>query len=491
MPQATYVSALGSVANHSVNTREKLNQMIKQRRNSVYDVYGLERNAVGAENHPATFFVPITPDLDKIIRWEFKLRIDSFLIPIAGDGIIVMPATVNVIPKSLDISTTTVSNTPSSHKHNITPNPHDHDVEPHQHNTQVVAGIQMVQPDYTEMRIFIDNIDFTDLLAKQFPLPKGAGIFPDDTLSNRYDIVEACELLSEEQRNKILRAGFHRVELRANGVYSASMIEFIKYSSINRHGNTSDPDEESGHTEIYPDRPIPPNPPVDPAQGGWTQVTTPVINRPAVSGMCLQYVDDCVNAPARQPSAQASWNVNVANGVAHGENPPVGVWIPIYFSINNGQFAGLGHVAWYYSDGVSTQIHDANVHAGMRPPYSSISELMTWMGWNMSYLGWSEVVDGSRAVTRTTRMARSARMMKSESEPMPEYIQPEFGVDVSTKYDLAIEKNTLEEKLKNLTGSKAYIFTETAKIKTALMQIESTLAKIQAIENLKGEPNEL
>lgn len=489
MARETVVTALAKVANHSANTREKLNQTIKQRRNAVYNVYGLERNTIGADGHPATFFVPITPDVDKIIRWEIKLRIDAFTIPIAGDGIVVMPATVNVIPASLNVSSTTVNDTPSNHKHNITPNPHDHDVEPHQHNTQVIAGIQMVQPDYTKIEIFIDNIDFTDLLAKQFPLPKGAGIFPDDTLSNRYDIVEACELLEEDQRNKILTAGFHRVELRANGVYSATMTEFMAYSLINRHGNTSDPDEEAGHTEIYPDRPIPPNPPVNPAQGGWTQVAIPNVNVGAVSGMCLQYVDDCIGAPARQPSAQASWNVNVANGVAHDENPPVGVWVPIYFSINNGQFAGLGHVAWYYSDGSSTQIHDANVHAGMRGAYSSISELMTWMGWNMSYLGWSEIVDGARAVTRSTRLKRSA--LAEERGVMVHDEQPKFGIDINTKYDLAIEKGMIEAKLANLTGTKAYIITETAKLKTALMQVNSTLSKIKAIEEIKGENYEL
>lgn len=128
----------------------------------------------------------------------------------------------------------------------------------------------------------------------------------------------------------------------------------------------------------------------------YVQVVTPDVNVPGYSGGCLQYVDDGVNPPKRQPTAQASWDYAVSTGVAHpNEEPPNGVWVPVYYSIDNGQWAGYGHVAWYYSDGKTTKIYDSEFGAGMRStPYSSGAELFQYMGWQMRYYGWSEAVDG-------------------------------------------------------------------------------------------------
>lgn len=128
----------------------------------------------------------------------------------------------------------------------------------------------------------------------------------------------------------------------------------------------------------------------------YAQVVTPNVNVPGYSGGCLQYVDDGVNPPKRQPTAQTSWDYAVSTGVAHpNEEPPNNVWVPVYYSIDNGQWAGYGHVAWYYSDGKTTKIYDSEYGAGVRSvPYSSGTELFQHMGWQMRYYGWSEAVDG-------------------------------------------------------------------------------------------------
>lgn len=132
----------------------------------------------------------------------------------------------------------------------------------------------------------------------------------------------------------------------------------------------------------------------------YVQVVTPNVNVPGYSGGCLQYVDDGVNPPHRQPTAQASWDYAVKTGAAHpNEEPPNNVWVAVYYSIDNGQWAGYGHVAWYYSDGKTTKIYDSEYGAGMRSaPYSSGAELFQYMGWQMRYYGWSESVDGLRIV---------------------------------------------------------------------------------------------
>lgn len=132
----------------------------------------------------------------------------------------------------------------------------------------------------------------------------------------------------------------------------------------------------------------------------YVQIVTPNVNVPGYSGGCLQYVDDGVNPPNRQPTAQRSWDYAVQTGVAHpNEEPPDNVWVPVYYSIDNGRWAGYGHVAWYYSDGKTTKIYDSEYGAGVRSaPYSSGAELFQHMGWKMRYYGWSEAVDGLRIV---------------------------------------------------------------------------------------------
>lgn len=157
----------------------------------------------------------------------------------------------------------------------------------------------------------------------------------------------------------------------------------------------------------------------------YVQVVTPNVNVPGYSGGCLQYVDDGVNPPHRQPTAQASWDYAVSTGVAHpNEEPPNGVWVPVYYSIDNGQWAGYGHVAWYYSDGNKTMIYDSEFGAGMRStPYSSGAELFQYMGWQMRYYGWSEAVDGLRIVKQ-----------KPQDKPKP---QPKKEVNL----DMYVIKN--------------------------------------------------
>lgn len=134
----------------------------------------------------------------------------------------------------------------------------------------------------------------------------------------------------------------------------------------------------------------------------YVQVVTPNVEVSGYSGGCLQYVDDGVNPPNRQPTAQRSWEYAVSTGVAHpNEEPPNNVWVPVYYSIDNGQWAGYGHVAWYYSDGKTTKIYDSEYGAGLRSsPYSSGQELFNYMGWKMRYYGWSEAVDGLRVVNK-------------------------------------------------------------------------------------------
>lgn len=134
------------------------------------------------------------------------------------------------------------------------------------------------------------------------------------------------------------------------------------------------------------------------------QITTPNLGVSAVRGWCLKFVDDAVKAPLRQPTAQAAYNIEKKAGNTRAGDPPVGVWVPIFFSLNKGQYAGLGHVAWAYNHGGGwIEIHDSETRAGARPVYSNISQVTTWFGAaGCVYLGWSYWVDGVQAIEEYT-----------------------------------------------------------------------------------------
>lgn len=150
----------------------------------------------------------------------------------------------------------------------------------------------------------------------------------------------------------------------------------------------------------------------------WKQKVTPNVNVPGYSGDCLAYVDDAVNPPHRQATAQVSWQYAVDTKVAHpGEEPPTGVWVPVYYSINNGPWAGYGHVAWFYSDGNNTVIYDSEFGCDNRTgPYSGGGDLFNYMGWQMSYLGWSEMVDGLRIVEKVTNNNSGSNPQQQKGE---------------------------------------------------------------------------
>jgi hypothetical protein len=121
--------------------------------------------------------------------------------------------------------------------------------------------------------------------------------------------------------------------------------------------------------------------------------------------MCLQWVDDTVNAPARSATAQVAYNKQLAAGNIRAGDPPVGVWVPVFFSIGKGPNAGLGHVAWAYNNGNGTMdIRDTETETGVRAAYgkgryTKITDVTDWFkNYQPKYLGWSTSVDGVEVV---------------------------------------------------------------------------------------------
>ena len=137
----------------------------------------------------------------------------------------------------------------------------------------------------------------------------------------------------------------------------------------------------------------------------YRQLITPNIDIGAKAGWCLQYVDDALGAAQgnRSKTAQIAYEMAKENGMVKADqNYPRNVWFIMFWSIDNGEYAGQGHVALAFVDDYGNmQIHDSEVHRGARQPYTSLSELSSWfgsVGTRLTFLGWSLGVDGRQII---------------------------------------------------------------------------------------------
>lgn len=151
----------------------------------------------------------------------------------------------------------------------------------------------------------------------------------------------------------------------------------------------------------------------------WKQLVQPNINISARAGMCLAYVDDAINATQRTYTAQIAHDTAKAKGwVRANQNYPKNVWFVMFWSIDNGDYQGQGHVALAFVDGQGNmQIHDSEVHRNARQPYTTLSELANWfgsVGTRLTYLGWSIGADGTLLIEEIKEKQEKAKAKKGE-----------------------------------------------------------------------------
>lgn len=139
----------------------------------------------------------------------------------------------------------------------------------------------------------------------------------------------------------------------------------------------------------------------------FKQLIIPLIASQAMASYCLQYVDDSINAPQETRTANAQIAHDKAkekNWVHEDQNFPRNIWFVMFWSIDNGDYAGLGHVALaYVDDAGNMQIHDSEVHRGARDVYTNFEDFYNWfgsVGTQMTYLGWGEGVDGVKLLEK-------------------------------------------------------------------------------------------
>ena len=167
----------------------------------------------------------------------------------------------------------------------------------------------------------------------------------------------------------------------------------------------------------------------------YKQLIMPLVVSSAISSYCLLYVDNTINVPQQYRTANAQIAHDQAkekNWVHENQDYPKNVWFVMFWSIDNGDYQGQGHVAIaFVDDSGNLQIHDSEVHRNARQPYTTLSEVSNWfgsVGTRLTYLGWSigvdnvKIIDEIKAETKT-----EIKKTDKKKEQLKIYGYPFFG----------------------------------------------------------------
>lgn len=207
--------------------KQDISQKNKQRRTGFVDLYGIEYTRQGDAGSDAKFYISVSLDLVYYERFQFKLYIQPF---------------TSTVESGTESATVTVDNTSLSvSNNNITPNPHRHTTQPHSHN--VVSGISLVHTTADDFEILVDDVEITDYLISQHDGDwiDGEGLYPNGSLEEDkgfYDILEVATVMQSEGRDadveKLLKPGFKEIKIKSNAPFQVTLINYLKYSHLNR-----------------------------------------------------------------------------------------------------------------------------------------------------------------------------------------------------------------------------------------------------------------
>ncbi|WP_321383205.1 hypothetical protein [uncultured Enterococcus sp.] len=218
----TYNSALNKMAERVADRTIENRQDQLQRRNQVVDMYGMEFTRQGDSEHPAAFYISVSPDIIYYERFEFKIIIQPFAMPIGGGGATGM-ATSQINGTNLSIN----------QNNQIAPNPHSHTSAPHNHSLD--AGITMFSSHVSDFEIWVAGYDITPYMKTFYnnEWVNGEGIFPTNGLRN-YDLLKVSGIMPDWLKGTVLAPGYKKIELKGKGVFSATLVNYLKYSHVNR-----------------------------------------------------------------------------------------------------------------------------------------------------------------------------------------------------------------------------------------------------------------
>ena len=240
----SYEEYLNMLSERVIDNSRQLKKDVHQRRNGMEDLYGVCFSSNGDANHPASFYVSLSPDYVYLERFAFKFVIKPYSSTVAGasssgggGGDIGM--TSLELESVVDSGTSTLSES-------IDPNPHSHSGSGGTSTITVDYGIHNIATASTDWRVKIDGQDITAYLIAQHDGEwiDGEGVYPNDQLGHVgdfYDILEVCDVLTDEgtdesieMRDKILASKFKKVEIESDAPFGLDAYLYLKYNHNNR-----------------------------------------------------------------------------------------------------------------------------------------------------------------------------------------------------------------------------------------------------------------
>lgn len=193
----------------------KLEQLLAnsttQRRDYITDINGTELWDYGDAGTPASFEFFLPPDLREFMRYEIRLRIKRFRMPISN------------APGSGETRLTISGNERDGYQ--VSPNPHSHPVE---------ASVSEVNSTPSDFTISIDGYDYTEEAKGTFTeWPTGFGSFPENST---FDFKLLAENVAPWKRGVLLSSGVKNIKIGSNDLFECRLVLYLKYSHKGRGG---------------------------------------------------------------------------------------------------------------------------------------------------------------------------------------------------------------------------------------------------------------
>lgn len=222
--RVSYEQYLNMLSERSIDTTRQLRRNINQRRNGMEDLYGVCFTANGDANHPATFYISLSPDYVYLQRFAFKFVIKPYTSSVAG-----ATTSIDSVTESIYVMEGTSTLTEEMSGQGAT--------------TELDYGIKTFNTTSVEWRVLIDDIDITAYLIEQQggAWIGGQGIFPNNRLEDVedfYDILDVASVLTAEgkvsERERLLSPTFKKVQIASDQKFGVDAYLYLKYANTNR-----------------------------------------------------------------------------------------------------------------------------------------------------------------------------------------------------------------------------------------------------------------
>ena len=225
-----------------IDNSRQLRRNVNQRRNGMEDLYGVCFSSNGDANTPASFYVSLSPDYVYLERFAFKLVIKPFSSSVSGvSGGISAIGETELTSSGGEGYVISGTSTFDDADGSISPNPHTHSASGS--IDTITYGVKKISTTSTNWRVIIDGVDITSYLIAQHDGEwiEGEGVYPNSSLKETedfYDILEVCDVLTDlgkiDERDKILKSKFKKVEIASNAPFGVDAYLYIKYPHTNR-----------------------------------------------------------------------------------------------------------------------------------------------------------------------------------------------------------------------------------------------------------------